>query len=306
VASHDPVLNADLARGPDGRWLSEPGPPLFTLALEQLRRYDVGQIRPGSEYARRFAEQVPADGERIPTLEEVFALVRRSGNRSVGFNVETKIDPAHPGRTATPEIFAQTVVSAIRAAGLEARSTVQSFDWRTLRVAQRIAPEIATACLTVQQGADDNVQAGRAGPSNWLAGLDVDAHGGSVPRLVKAAGCAIWSPNHANVTEAALREARALGLRTIVWTVNEPKEMERLIGMGVDGIITDYPDRLRGVMERRGLALPPAVRVPDEFRGDSTRRSDDPEREARGHRHREGGRAQESRRPRGSPGAAPG
>ena len=61
---------------------------------------------------------------------------------------------------------------------------MQSFDWRTLRHAQKVAPEIATVCLTVQRPGDDNVQAGQPGPSPLLAGFDVDDFGGSVPRLV--------------------------------------------------------------------------------------------------------------------------
>ena len=80
-----------------------------------------------------------------------------------------------------------------------------------------------------------------------------------MPRLVKAAGGAVWSPNGGALTEALTREAQALGLKVIPWTINNPADMERLIGWGVDGIITDYPDRLRTVMQQRGLPLPRAL-----------------------------------------------
>ena len=73
---------------------------------------------------------------------------------------------------------------------------------------------------------------------------------------VKAAGGAVWSPYHKEVDAVQLREARSLGLTVVVWTVNDPARMETLIDLGVDGIITDYPDRLRTVMARRGMALP--------------------------------------------------
>jgi glycerophosphoryl diester phosphodiesterase len=56
-------------------------------------------------------------------------------------------------------------------------------------------------------------------------------------------------------------EAHALGGRVLPWTVNDPADMRRLIALGVDGLITDYPDRLRAVMAERGLALPPATPV---------------------------------------------
>jgi glycerophosphoryl diester phosphodiesterase len=80
--------------------------------------------------------------------------------------------------------------------------------------------------------------------------------GGSLPALVKAAGCETWSMFWRNLTPALAAEARALGLQLVPWTVNEEAEMARLIELGVDGIITDYPDRLRRVLAAKGMALP--------------------------------------------------
>jgi glycerophosphoryl diester phosphodiesterase len=77
-----------------------------------------------------------------------------------------------------------------------------------------------------------------------------------VPRLVKAAGCAVWSPFFRDVTAESMAEAKANGLVVAVWTVNEPADMRQMIDMGADSIITDYPDRLRAVMAERGLPLP--------------------------------------------------
>ena len=256
VVSHDSSLNPDLTRDAAGRWLDGPAPSLFSLTLAELRRYDVGRLRPGTPYAARFAEQEAADGQRIPTLTEVFALARRADNRAVRFNVETKLEPRHPELTPAPERFAEAVIAVVRSQGMAARTTLQSFDWRTLRHARRMAPEIPTVCLTTQQAGDDNVEAGRPGASPWLAGLDVDDFGGSVPRAAHAVGCAVWSPNARDLTPPALAQAHAEGLKVIVWTVNEEPEMDALIEAGVDGIISDYPDRLRRVAARRGLPLP--------------------------------------------------
>src|SRR5512134_2409586 len=152
VIHHDRRLNPDIARGPDGRWIVAPGPLLRSLGFDELRRYDVGRLRPGSEYASRFPGQKPMDGARIPRLAELFALVRRSGNTQVRFNIETKITPAAPAETMAPEPFALAVVEEIRAAGLAARASVQSFDWRTLQAVGRIAPEISTVYLTGRRG----------------------------------------------------------------------------------------------------------------------------------------------------------
>ena len=110
--------------------------------------------------------------------------------------------------------------------------------------------------LTNQQGANDTVQVGRPGASPWLAGFDVDDYAGSIPKLVKAAGGTVWSPNYKDVTEALVREAQSLGLKIVPWTVNDEADLVRLLDWKVDGLITDYPDRLRAIMKARGMALP--------------------------------------------------
>lgn len=255
VVSHDPVLNPDVVRGPDGRWLAAPGPVINTLTLEEVKRYDVGRLNPRSRYAQQLPRQVAVDGERIPTLAEVISLARSSG-KSVRFNIETKLRPDRPAEAPPPDVFAKAVVDFWRSEHIEAIAAVQSFDWRTLVEIKRLAPEIRTVCLTIQQAGFDNVQKGRRGPSPWTAGLDVDELGGSVPRLVERAGCAVWSPFYGEVTADNVREAVALGLEVIPWTVNETVDMVRLIEIGVHGIITDYPDRLRQVMADKKLALP--------------------------------------------------
>lgn len=250
VVTHDPALNPAITRDASGAWLAGRGPLVKSLTVEQLQAYDVGRIDPQSPYARTFATQQPRDGTRMPTLAQVFELVRARGT-AVRLNIETKLNPHRPDDTASVEAMTDAVVAAIRAAGLRERSTVQSFDWRSLQRVQQVDPGLATAYLTTQTLNNSNVN-----DPAWTAGLRLADHG-SVPRMVKAAGGATWSPNAGALTEALVREAQTLGLKVIPWTVNEPADMERLIGWGVDGIITDYPDRLRSVMQRRGLPLPP-------------------------------------------------
>jgi glycerophosphoryl diester phosphodiesterase len=260
VVSHDRLLSPDHTRDADGRFLDATGPSLRTLTYAQLQQYDVGRLRPGSGYAAAFPEQQAADGERIPRLADVFALMQRSGNRTVRFNVETKIDPTQPGQTATPEEFAIALIEVIRDAGMTSRTSIQSFDWRTLVLVRKLAPEIAIVALTDQQPDEDTMEVGKAGASIWLGGFDVDDHGGSVPRTVKALGARVWSPHAMDLSPALVAEAHALGLAVIPWTVNDPKDMERAIALGIDGLITDYPDRLRAVLAAKGIALPSPAR----------------------------------------------
>ena len=243
VVHHDRALDPDRTRDADGAWLAQPGPFLNTLDLATLSEFDVGRAAPGSRIAERFPEQVPRDGTRIPALAEVLALGRRPGAGGIRFNIETKLTPLAPEESAGPEEFARAVVGVLQSEGMVDRADLQSFDWRVLHAARKLAPGLSTVCLTAEQRWHDNILRGPPGPSPWTAGLDIEAFGGSVPRLVQTAGCAAWSPYYRDLTEETLAEARALGLRVVVWTVNEVDEMLALARLGVDGIITDYPDR---------------------------------------------------------------
>ena len=256
VVSHDRLLNPDHTRDADGRFLDATGRSLRTLTYAQLQQYDVGRLRPGSGYAAAFPEQQAVDGERIPRLVDVFAMVQKSGNRKVRFNVETKIDPTQPEQTATPEEFAIALIEVIRDAGMASRTTIQSFDWRTLVLVRKLAPEIAIVALTDQQPDEDTMEVGKPGASIWLGGFDVDDHGGSVPKLVQALGAKTWSPHALDLTPALVIEAHSLGLNVVPWTVNDPEGMERAIALGIDGLITDYPDRLRTVLQAKGIPVP--------------------------------------------------
>ncbi len=245
VLSHEPRLTPDLVRGADGKWLEAPGPLIHSLTLAELKRYDIGRLNPGRKYAQQFPQQEAADGETFPTLGELFAF----GGPDMRFNIETKIDPTKPQETVTATQFAQMAVDAVRGARMEHRTTIQSFDWRTLVEAHKLAPEIETVCLTVESQSMNTVA---PQPSPWLAGFDVKP-GGSLLQQAKAAGCAAWSPFWRNVTADSIAEAHGLGLKVIPWTVNNPDDMARLIDQKVDGLITDYPDRGLKVLAEKGL-----------------------------------------------------
>ena len=258
VLSHDPRLSAALTRGSNGRWLSEDGPPFFSLSARELAQYDVGRLNPAHKYAEQWTEQKARDGERIPTLQQLFDAARDAvspGGRPVRFNIETKITPSSVDTTPSAESYARAVVDAVRSAKMVDRVTVQSFDWRTLREVRKRAPEMATACLTIDASGMNTVVADASGASPWHAGLKAADYSGSLPRLAQAAGCSIWSPFWRNVTAGSVAEAQALRLKVIPWTVNDPAEIDRLAALGVDGIITDYPDRARRVLSSRSIPI---------------------------------------------------
>jgi len=256
VVSHNPRFEPSLARDASGAWLQQSSPAINSMDLATIKSYDVGRLNPSHKYARRYPEQEAIDGTSAPTLGEVFDLVNKSGNQSVRFNIEVKIDPEHPSVTLSPKAFVAAVIEVVRDYRMEGRVMLQSFDWRVLHEVQQLAPEITTSYLTADQSWLSNLQSGKPGPSLWLNGLDIDDFDGSAPRAIKAVGGDMWSSYHQEVDADAIKLAHELGLRVNVWTVNETDRMRELIAMGVDGIITDYPDRLRQVAIDLGLPVP--------------------------------------------------
>ncbi len=255
VVSHDSTLNPEITRGPDGQWITRSDLAINQLKFDELQQFDVGRINPACEYAMRFPHQQPIDGTLMPRLAEVFALVRKAGNDTVRFNIETKISPLHPERSVAPDGFARALIALIERDQLGARAVIQSFDWRTLAVVQREAPQIETSYLSAQQPFTDNILAHETA-SPWNNGLHTSQFGGSVPRMVQAAGGSIWSPCSNDIDAAVVNEAQALGLKVVVWTVNTEAEMRHMMALGVDGIISDYPDVLRRVAGECGFVLP--------------------------------------------------
>ena len=189
VVSHERKLNPDLARGPDGGYIAPPGIPFVQLSLDQVKKYDVGQIRPGSAYAAQFPDQHSVPGTPIPTLIEVFDLVRKSGDKDVRFNIETKIDPNFPAESPDPQRFVSLLLDLLQQQKFSDRVTVQSFDWRTLQLVQQQAPEIPTVYLTLQKGSSATNSLDRA--TEWTAGFNPADYGRSLPRTIKAAGSVV-------------------------------------------------------------------------------------------------------------------
>jgi len=249
VVTHDLRLHPEIARMPNGRYVAEPGPTIRSLTYPALQLFDVGVYKPDSLTDRRFPEVRPVPGTRIPLLSEVFALAARIGPPELRFSIETKLEPMAPSESIDPTGFVRAILGVVDAAGKLDRVMLQSFDWRTLTAARLMAPDIPRVHLTFQSSDWDTVEERRSGASPWLDGLDADDFP-SVPDLVKSAGGTVWSPYYENLDEESLARAKALGLRVVVWTVNDPSEMADLITMGVDGIITDYPNRLLRLLGR--------------------------------------------------------
>ncbi|MDG4766742.1 glycerophosphodiester phosphodiesterase family protein [Solwaraspora sp. WMMD406] len=234
---------------------------VHTLTLAQVRTLDCGsRTLPG------YPGQTPVPGATMPLLREVLDLVKRYEANQVRLNVETKVEAGAPHETAPREQFVQVTAAEIRAAGLLRQTTVQSFDWGALMRMRQVEPRLPLVALTNY----DFLQVGAPGASPWLGGIDIDDFGGDPIRAIKTFGATSFSPVHGfpqngtvtdpdyrpYVTKDLVRHAHRHGITVVPWTVNDVPTMAKLIDDGVDGLITDYPDRLRDLMAQRRMRLP--------------------------------------------------
>ncbi len=221
VISHDPHINPEICLGPDGKRLTQ-GPLIHDLSLAEVKRYDCGTLK----HPRFAATQQPVPGTRIPTLKEVFELVRTSkapAARTVRLNIETKIFADHPEYTVGPERFMKLVLKEFRASHLLKRIVLQSFDPRTLVIARRDEPGLPRSML-VEDPAKDLVAVGR----------EVSAQ--------------IVSPDWELLTADKVAKLHEAGFEVHPWTPDDEAAWAKLVAMKVDGIITDDPAGLKNYL----------------------------------------------------------
>jgi len=259
VVHHDYRLNPDICRDARGDWIEAPGPRLVDLGIAELALYDVGRPRPASAYTCEYPALVPADGERIPLLEQVIALARNAPKPFRLF-VELKSSPFDPSLSGPPEILAEATVRVLRSCDYIDRSAIIGFDWRGLLAAKALEATLECWFSTYPRSwfgegeppSDHEPppkpalallrQWYRRGGAPWAAGFDGARYGGSILSALEAAGADGWFPHFSDATEDAVNEAHARGLKVGVWTVDDPALMRALAARGVDAICTDRPD----------------------------------------------------------------
>jgi len=259
VVHHDYVLNPDICRNAEGAWIEPPALRLRDLTHIELAKYDVGRARPGSDYAREHPDMTPADGARIPWLEEVVALVR-SAPKPFRLFVELKSSLFDRSLSVAPEELAEATVRVLQSCDYLDRSALIGFDWRALVRAKALAPALQCWFSTRPQSwfrdaepsRDDDPppqpvlavlrQWDRDRNAPWAAGFDPVRYGGSVVDALQTAGADGWFPHFSDATEDAIEQAHAHGLKVGVWTVDDPALMRTLAARRVDAICTDRPD----------------------------------------------------------------
>jgi glycerophosphoryl diester phosphodiesterase len=241
VAHHDYRISADQSRL-DGAWLEAVGPPLKTLSLEQVRRYDVGRAKPGSRTARRYPRQTQMDGARIPTLRELLDLLKTAPGPRRLLYVEIKTDPQDLTDAPAGNWVTQAVFDDLEAADYLDHAKIIAFDWQVLRLSKARQPGVRTAHLTIPQAMAAQVKRRPDGRSPWTDGCDPLDHGGSELAAIKAHGGMEWSPHLSDMTPDRVAEAHSLDLKVGPWGVSSAEDIANARAMSAFSLTVSGPE----------------------------------------------------------------
>lgn len=271
VMSHNPILNSDITRDENGNYIKNNKYDIRLMTVDELKKFDVGVMDPncGEYYDLHGKTQFTYDA-KIPTLEELMQLIQSYDDKNIVLNIETKSypDPASAGykNNADPKKFVEVFNNIVKKYDMEDRVVLQSFDWQTLIEMKKLNPNISTSALWQEQpswGRDsESLRRYEKKKSPWLGGLDIKDYQGNPVKAAHAIGADIISPYYTEISKQDVDEAHSLGMKVVPWTVNNEKDMNMLLDMGVDGIISDKPWLLKQVLEKRNIKLhTPTVNV---------------------------------------------
>ena len=222
VMSHEPFFNHEITSKPDGSYVTESEEKslnIFLMTYDEVKKYDVG-IKPHPRFPKQKKMNVvkPLLSDLLDSVQNYVASHKRP---LPYFNIETKTTPAtdnvyHP----EPARFVETLMSVIKEKRIQERVIIQSFDLRTLQYLHDKYPSVKTAMLIEDYD--------KRGLKDQLKAL------GFLPT--------IYSPEYSLVTEDLVKSCHGQKIKVIPWTVNDKVTIDKLKALGVDGIISDYPD----------------------------------------------------------------
>jgi len=215
VVHHDQKLDSS-------RCVHDDGSPVSSTAIKKLDYSDLADIDCGRRPDGKFPERQTVTGARIPRLEEILTLARDAAY-PVRLSIEIKLQRA--AHAIPLDEFAELFVKTVREFGLEERTIVQSFRPEALRAVGELAPNIELAILVRRSSAYD--------------------------QAIADSGATILSPRFDGLQQADVERFRKRGIAVIPWTVNKPESIRRMIDWDVDGIISDYPDRVLEILSER-------------------------------------------------------
>ncbi len=220
VLSHEPWMEGEICLDPRGRPIRDKSHRIFHLEARALERYDCG-----SKPHPRFPQQQKKFAHKPLLADLVRAIEAAHPQRRIFYNVEIKSTPEAEAQALQPpyQEMSELVVAELLRLLPAQRFSIQSFDWRVLRYLHETHPQLT------------------------LVALREEAY--EVTGVIRELGFRpqVFSPHFKLLTAQQVRELQGLGIRVIPWTVNTLEDLRAVKALGVDGIITDYPDRIGAV-----------------------------------------------------------
>jgi glycerophosphoryl diester phosphodiesterase len=224
------------------------------MSFDTLQKFDIGGLRADTAYGKKYPDQAFLTGVRVPSLAQVAGLIKEPKFDDVWLNLEIKSSPEAPENTPPLPELVSTILQVLTDQKISDRVFIQSFDWRVLSELQRQMPDMPRSYLSYNQRKNPTVTVNIYEGSVWMDGVSLAPHAGALPQAIASLGGQIWSPYFQDINKTELDEAHRLGLIVNAWTVNEPSDIHRMIDLGVDGIITDYPARVQRFLKAYKLS----------------------------------------------------
>lgn len=252
VITHDFRLDPSLTKDKEGNWIKDEDIKIFDLTYDEISKFDVGSLNKLTRYGRRFVNQRSLENQKIPKLSELLELSSKNVLQNLLINLEIKSTPDEKNLTPDPKDLVQIVLNEINNSNLKDKIIISSFDWRILREVKKQSPEIPRAYLTFQQEKGMKIKKTIYSKSPWIDHIPLTIVY-DLPKIIKELGGSAWHPYYKDINKKAVKDAHDNNLPVNVWTVNDEDDMLKMIEYGVDGIMTDYPLRLKNLCEKRSI-----------------------------------------------------
>ena len=252
VITHDFRLDPSLTKDMEGNWIKDENVKIFDLTYDEISKFDVGSLNKLTRYGRRFINQRSLKNQKIPKLSELLELSSKNLFQDLLINLEIKSTPDEKNLTPDPQDLVQIVLNEINNSNLKDKIIISSFDWRILREVKKQSPEIPRAYLTFQQEKGIKIKKTIYSKSPWIDHIPLTIVY-DLPKIIKELGGSAWHPYYKDINKKAVEDAHDNNLPVNVWTVNDEDDMLKMVEYGVDGIMTDYPLKLKEVCEKENI-----------------------------------------------------
>ena len=252
VITHDFRLDPSFTKDEEGDWITDENIKIFDLTYNEISKFDVGSLNKLTRYGRRFLNQRSLENQKIPKLDELLELSSKNLSQDTIINLEIKSTPDEKNLTPSPKEMVQIVLNEIKKSNLQDKIIISSFDWRILREVKNQSPEISRAYLTFQQEKGLKIKKTIYSKSPWIDHIPLTIVY-DLPKIIKELGGSAWHPYYKDINKKAVKDAHDYNLPVNVWTVNDEYNMLKMIEYEVDGIMTDYPLKLKELCDKKNI-----------------------------------------------------